>query len=122
MKSPSDQLRPKSGLHPAQRVSSRTFLASSLWERMENIGNLSVVVNDGNPLRAGISPLENDSPLIVNANKMISIQVPSEGLIHLYQFSQGNARNRVKTAVLFRIEQFFSVFVGKGLAHIEQTS
>lgn len=34
---------------------------------MKNIGNLSVVVN-GNPLRAGICPPENDPPLIVYAN------------------------------------------------------
>lgn len=85
----------------------QTYLVSSLWERMKNFGNLSVVVNDGNPLRAGFSPSENDPPLIVNANGMISRQAPSEGLqtvtwrngqvgeyaslIHLYQFSQGDA-------------------------------
>lgn len=47
---------------------------------MKNFGNLSVVVNDGNLLRAGFSPSENDPPLIVNANGMISRQAPSEGL------------------------------------------
>ena len=87
---------------------------------MKNIGNLSVVVNDSDPLRAGICPPENDPPLIVNANGMISRPISSEsfqaitwwngqigedaGLVHLYQFSQCNACYGVKAAILFRIK------------------
>ena len=67
---------------------------------MKNIGILSMVVNDNNLLRLGIGPPKNDPPLIVNANGMISRQVPSQsfqtvtwrngqigedaGLVHLY--------------------------------------
>lgn len=78
---------------------------------------------------SGISPSEDNTPLVVDANRMKARELTFKGfetvarrdgkvsegisLIHLNQFPQRNSRYSGKPSVAFRPEKFFGVLIRK---------
>lgn len=92
-----------------------------------------MIIDDRNLFGSGISPSEDDAPLIVNSDRVKPFEISAQGLkaiawrhpqilkglrlIHLDQFPQRHPSDPRKSTVRLFLEKLFRIAIGKRLNH-----